>query len=112
MDLGLNGAKAVISGGTQGIGLAVAKELMAEGVSVSIAARRQEGVDAALEELRGLMELLESDDITVDTLTQAIRRAAVLLKHCQLQLHATEDEVKALMEELGVQSNGTPYERD
>ena len=71
-----------------------------------------EKVDDALEELRGLMELLESDDITVDTLTQAIRRAAVLLKHCQSQLHATEDEVKALMEELGVQSNGTPSESD
>jgi len=64
-----------------------------------------EKFDDALEELRGLMELLESEDITVDTLTQAIRRAAVLLKHCQSQLHATEDEVKSLMKELGVQTN-------
>ena len=68
--------------------------------------------DDALEELRGLMELLESDDITVDTLTQAIRRAAMLLKHCQSQLHATEGEVKALMDELGVQSNSTPADND
>jgi exodeoxyribonuclease VII small subunit len=71
-----------------------------------------EKFDDALEELRGLMELLESDDITVDTLTQAIRRAAVLLKHCQSQLYATEGEVKALMDELGVQSNGTPADND
>ena len=68
--------------------------------------------DDALEELRGLMELLEIDDITVDTLTQAIRRAAMLLKHCQSQLHATEGEVKALMDELGVQSNSTPADND
>ena len=54
MDLGLDGARAVISGGTQGIGLAVAKELLREGASVSIAARRQAGVDAALEELAAL----------------------------------------------------------
>ncbi len=54
MDLGLSGAKAVISGGSQGIGLAVAKELLSEGASVSIAARRQEGVDAAVEELSKL----------------------------------------------------------
>ncbi len=54
MDLGLTGAKAVISGGTQGIGLAIAKQLMAEGVAVSIAARRQEGVDAALKALSPL----------------------------------------------------------
>ena len=61
-----------------------------------------EKFDDALVELRGLMELLESDDITVDTLTQAIRRAAILLKHCQSQLNSTEAEIKALMEELGV----------
>lgn len=61
-----------------------------------------EKFDDALFELRGLMELLESDDITVDTLTQAIRRAAILLKHCQSQLNSTESEIKALMEELGV----------
>jgi|TARA_B100000497_G_C7474844_1_gene292117 exodeoxyribonuclease VII small subunit len=61
-----------------------------------------EKFDDALLELRGLMELLESDDISVDTLTQAIRRAAVLLKHCQSQLNSTESEIKALMDELGV----------
>jgi|TARA_B100000768_G_scaffold180525_2_gene200766 exodeoxyribonuclease VII small subunit len=61
-----------------------------------------ENFDDALVELRGLMELLESDDISVDTLTQAIRRAAVLLKHCQSQLNSTESEIKALMDELGV----------
>lgn len=61
-----------------------------------------EKFDDALVELRGLMELLESDDISVDTLTQAIRRAAVLLKHCQSQLNSTESEIKALMDELGM----------
>jgi exodeoxyribonuclease VII small subunit len=61
-----------------------------------------EKFDDALMELRGLMELLESDDISMDTLTQAIRRAAVLLKHCQSQLNSTESEIKALMDELGV----------
>ncbi|MDA0912673.1 MAG: exodeoxyribonuclease VII small subunit [Bacteroidetes bacterium] len=69
-----------------------------------------EKFDDALHELRGLMEMLESDEISVDTLTQAIRRAALLLKHCQTQLHATEAEVKALMDELGVQSSGADSE--
>lgn len=54
MDLGLKGARAVISGGTQGIGLAVAKQLLSEGASVAIAARRKEGVDAAVAELSPL----------------------------------------------------------
>ena len=67
-----------------------------------------EKFDDALVELRGLMELLESDDITVDTLTPAIRRAAILLKHCQSQLNSTESEIKALMEELGVTGASDP----
>ena len=54
MDLGLTGAIAVISGGTQGIGLAVARELLNEGAAVGICARRREGVDAAVEELSAL----------------------------------------------------------
>ena len=54
MDLGLEGAKAVISGGSQGIGLAVAKALLDEGASVCIAARRKEVVDEAVKELSAL----------------------------------------------------------
>ena len=51
MDLGLEGARAVISGGSQGIGLAVAKALIAEGATVQIGARRQGVLDSAVAEL-------------------------------------------------------------
>jgi len=51
MDLGLTGARAVISGGSQGIGLACAKELLAEGATVQIAARSKDTLDAAVAEL-------------------------------------------------------------
>ncbi len=54
MDLGLKGAKAVISGGSQGIGLAVAKELLSEGAEVQIAARTKDTLDAAVSELGDL----------------------------------------------------------
>ncbi len=54
MDLGLKGAKAVISGGSQGIGLAVAKQLMTEGAEVQIAARNKDALDAAVSELGAL----------------------------------------------------------
>ncbi|CAA6678750.1 MULTISPECIES: SDR family NAD(P)-dependent oxidoreductase [unclassified Lentimonas] len=36
MNLGINGKKALVTGGTRGIGEAVARELLAEGVSVTI----------------------------------------------------------------------------
>lgn len=54
MELGLEGARAVISGGSQGIGLAVAKELMNEGASVCIAARREDVLEQAVAELSKL----------------------------------------------------------
>ena len=63
-----------------------------------------EKFDDALKELRELMQILEGEDISIDTLTQSIRRAAVLLKHCQKELNSTEEEVKSLIQELGMSS--------
>ena len=56
MDLGLKGAKAVVSGGSQGIGLAVAKALIAEGAEVQIAARSEDTLETAVTELSALGE--------------------------------------------------------
>jgi exodeoxyribonuclease VII small subunit len=67
-----------------------------------------EKFDDALSELRELMQLLEGEDISIDTLTQSIRRASILLKHCQKQLQATEEEVKVLIQELGMESSEDP----
>ena len=52
MDLELGGKRAVVTGGTAGIGLAVAKGLAAEGARVFVAGRDQGRVDAAVAELR------------------------------------------------------------
>ena len=51
MDLGLNNKVAVITGGSIGIGLAVAKGLAAEGAHVVIAARNAERLEAARAEI-------------------------------------------------------------
>lgn len=47
----LEGRAALVTGGTRGIGFAVAKELAASGAAVCITARKQEDIDAALEAL-------------------------------------------------------------
>jgi 3-oxoacyl-[acyl-carrier protein] reductase len=52
MDLGLAGSKAVVTGGSKGMGLAIAETLAAEGASVAVMARNRADLDAAVESLR------------------------------------------------------------
>jgi 3-oxoacyl-[acyl-carrier protein] reductase len=47
----LHGKTAVVTGGTKGIGCAIAETLLREGISVCIAARKQTEIDEALKEL-------------------------------------------------------------
>ena len=53
MDLGLTGKRALVTGGTRGIGRATVELLAAEGASVAFCARNEEAVEAFAAELRG-----------------------------------------------------------
>ena len=52
MDLGLTGRRAVVTGGSKGIGLEVAQELAAEGAAVAICSRHTDELDAAAEAIQ------------------------------------------------------------
>ena len=52
MDLGLGGRRALVTGGTRGLGRAVVDRLVAEGCSVALCARTDEAVQRTLDELR------------------------------------------------------------
>jgi 3-oxoacyl-[acyl-carrier protein] reductase len=52
MDLGLKGKRAVVTGGSKGIGRAVAEAFAAEGADVSICARTKEAVDQTVAALK------------------------------------------------------------
>ena len=51
MDLGLRGKRVILSGGSRGIGLAIAEKFLAEGADVAFFARGQAGVNTALQAL-------------------------------------------------------------
>lgn len=52
MDLGLAGRRAVVTGGSKGLGKAIAAELMAEGAAVAICSRNATELEATADELR------------------------------------------------------------
>src|SRR5262245_45796827 len=51
MDLGLKGKRAIVTGGSLGIGKAIARELAREGVDVVIVARTKDQLEATAREL-------------------------------------------------------------
>ncbi|EGD45509.1 3-oxoacyl-[acyl-carrier-protein] reductase [Nocardioidaceae bacterium Broad-1] len=81
MDLGLTGKRAFVSGSTQGIGYAIARELAEEGAAVVVNGRTAKRVDAAVERLRGDVPSADVSGIPAD--------------------FADPSEVRALVESLG-----------
>lgn len=61
MDLQLKGKNVLITGGSKGIGKAIAQVFVAEGANVTITARGQEALEQAKEELGGNISIFQAD---------------------------------------------------
>jgi 3-oxoacyl-[acyl-carrier protein] reductase len=66
LDLGLKGLRALVTGGSRGIGNAIAETLAAEGADVAVCARKADGLDTALASLkkRGVRVTGEALDVS------------------------------------------------
>jgi NAD(P)-dependent dehydrogenase (short-subunit alcohol dehydrogenase family) len=76
MDLELRDKVAIVTGGSRGIGKAVARELLAEGASVALVARDGDALTGTAAELR-TVSLGQVDAFTADTTDDAAVRAMV-----------------------------------
>lgn len=79
MDLGLNGKAVLVTGGTDGLGLALAQRLAAEGASVAVCGRDRDRVRAAGDSLRAIggEVLAQPADVTNPADLDAFVEAAI-----------------------------------
>jgi exodeoxyribonuclease VII small subunit len=54
----------------------------------------------AFEELQEIVSEIESEAISVDELSQKVKRAAMLIKICKAKLSATEEDVEGILRGL------------
>ena len=103
MEISLAGRAAVITGGSKGVGLAVATRFAASGADVAIVARGPEGLDAALEAIgataRGRLVAVRADV----ALAADIERA-------YLEVMAAFGKIDILVNNAGVSRNA-PFEQ-
>lgn len=54
----------------------------------------------AIKEVEEIVNQIESNELDIDELTEKIRRASELLKFCKEKLHAAEEEINNIIDEL------------
>ena len=109
MELGLAGKTALITGGTSGIGLAVARRLGEEGCNIAICGRRQGKLDAALAELnfgkaKGLVaDICKPDDVAtlVGNVIAAFGRIDIVVNKAAYSLRVPFSHVAPHMRRQG-----------
>jgi exodeoxyribonuclease VII small subunit len=56
--------------------------------------------ESAFKELQGIVSEIELGQITVDILSQKVKRAAELIASCKTKLSSTEEDVNKILKEL------------
>jgi exodeoxyribonuclease VII small subunit len=58
------------------------------------------GYTEAYEELQQIVSEIEEGQISVDELSEKVKRAALLIKICKAKLSSTEEDVNKILKEL------------
>lgn len=61
----------------------------------------------AFDELQTIVTEIEQGEISVDELSEKVKRASYLIKICKSKLHSTEEDVNKILKELDA-SDGNP----
>ena len=63
---------------------------------------------AAFEELQTIVTEIEQGEISVDELSEKVKRAALLIKFCKTKLTTTEENVSAILKDLEATAGEKP----
>ncbi len=61
----------------------------------------------AFDELQSIVAEIEHGEISVDELSQKVKRASALIKICKSRLSATEEDVAQILKELEATNNAS-----
>lgn len=103
MELGLAGAAALVTGGSSGIGAAVAQAFVDEGMRVAICARRREPLEATAAELRkqgGDVVVMSGDIGSPDDVERIVSGAADALGNLDILVNNAGSTLFAPLEEI------------
>jgi exodeoxyribonuclease VII small subunit len=62
------------------------------------------GYKESIEEIESIVEEIESESIDIDVLSDKVKRAAYLIKHCKTKLKSADNEVKKVLTDLEKES--------
>lgn len=79
MDLGLKGRRALVTGGSTGLGFSCAKALVAEGAEVVLSSRSAQKLESAVSELGGAAQWVAADVSDREQATSIVAEATELL---------------------------------
>ena len=100
MNLGLEGRTALVTGGTRGIGHAIARALVAEGARVAVVARSVHGLEATQRELG--VETVAADLATEEGCTRAFAEAQAALGHIDILVNNLGGRAGSSWQDTGV----------
>lgn len=61
----------------------------------------------AFQELQTIVAEIENGQISVDELSQKVKRASQLIKFCKMKLATTEEDVHKILKEIDTATNDT-----
>ena len=63
-------------------------------------AKKKVSYKEAVTEIEEILELMESEELDVDELSDKVKRVSYLIKVCKDRLHQTEEEVENILNQM------------